>query len=359
MKKLILGLIFSLLFATTVYAAGFKTADGKKYLINDNGEAVTGWITEDYRPAGEAPEAWKTAVYYAEADGAVAVKKWLQIPVTDAGTVQNYWFYFGDTGKKVYNNRDTESLNRLIDGKNYAFAADGHMMTGWAKVKDSDDDVSGWRYYQADGTCQPRGWFEAPVNASLDIEGAKAGKKAWFYSGENGRVEHSSLVSVDKNSKNKYLFNEFGEMVTGLVIVSFESGTRVSEIQPVRTLNEVEGAKGCGDTDDKTGLYLFGDDGLMKTGKQLLTIEGQECQFFFTNSGSRIGKGFSGVQGSRYYTDGVMVKADPVSKLEIIDLKNGKQALLNSEGVVFTSGTHKDADGNKYKVKNGVVEQVD
>ena len=97
----------------------------------------------------------------------------------------------------------------------------------------------------------------------------------------------------------------------------------------------------------------------MQIGKHEIMIEGQPCQFYFTTSGNRAGKGFTGVQNSHLYTDGVLTKADKDAKLEIIDLKNGKQALLNSSGVVYTSGTHKDGDGTKYKVKNGVVEVVD
>lgn len=357
MKKLVIACIFTLLFATTVYAAGFKTADGKKYLVNENGENVTGWITEEYKSAGDAAEAWKNAAFYAEQDGSAAVNKWLQIPVSDGGQTQNYWFYFGSGGRKIYNNKDAECLDYKIGDKNYAFANDGHMVTGWARVKDADDDISGWRYYLADGTRQPSGWFKAVPSASLNAEAAKAGTEVWYYADTNGKIAASELKSIDKN---KYLFNGAGEMVKGLVIVAFDGGNScVSDIEYVTTLADVENAKGCGDDTTRTGLYCFGEDGAMRVGKQVITIEGQECHFFFTTSGNRMGKGVTGVQNSHLYTDGVLTKADKDAKIEVIDLKNGKQALLNSEGVVYTSGTHKDGDGTKYKVKNGVVEIVD
>lgn len=357
MKKLALAFVLSLIFATTVYAAGFKTVDGKKCLLKDNGEYVTGWITEEYNPAGENPEAWKSAAFYAEQDGSVAVNKWLQIPVSDGGQTQNYWFYFGSGGRKIYNNKDAECLDYKIDNNNYAFAVDGHMVTGWARVKDADDDISGWRYYLPDGTRQPSGWFKAVPDANLNAEAAKAGTEVWYYADANGKIASNAIKLIDKK---KYLFNEAGEMVKGLVIVAFDGGNSyVSGVEYVKTLDDVESAKGCGDDTTKTGLYYFGDDGTMKVGKQVITIEGQECHFFFTTSGNRMGKGVTGVQNSHLYTDGVLTKADKDAKLEIIDLKNGKQALLNSSGVVYTSGTHKDGDGTKYKVKNGVVEIVD
>lgn len=357
MKKLVLAFILTLLFATTVYAAGFKTVDGKKCLVNDNGEYVTGWITEEYKPAGDDAEAWKRAAYYAEADGTVAVRKWLQLPVSDAGQTRNYWFYFGDGGRKTCNASDSECMNRLIDGKNYAFANDGHMVVGWAKVKDDDDNVSGWRYYREDGTRQPEGWFRAVPDPNLDPEAAKNGTMLWYYAGENGKVVSNALKAI---GSKKYLFNDRGGMVTGLVIVSFDGGnSSVSGIEYVKTQDEVESAKGCGDGESKTGLYLFGEDGVMQVGRHEIMIEEQPYQFYFTTSGNKAGKGFTGIQNKHLYTDGILTKADKDAKLEIIDLKNGKQALLNSEGVVYTSGTHKDGDGTKYKVKNGVVEIVD
>ncbi|MDO4939277.1 MAG: hypothetical protein Q4E54_04875 [Lachnospiraceae bacterium] len=347
MKKLVLGIIFSLIFATTVYAAGFKTVDGRKVLYNDNGELAVGWITEDYRDSG-ASDAWKSAVYYAEADGTVAVKKWLQIPVQDGAETKNYWFYFGDGGRKVYNNGDGEYKDVKIGDASYAFANDGHMVTGWAKVKDDDDNISGWRYYRADGSRQPKGWFMVPSVANP--------QGAWYYADDNGKVAANALKEI---GKVKYLFDDNGEMVTGLVAVAFESGARVSGIEHIRTLNELEGAKGSGDDETRTGIYCFADDGSMQIGGLTVVIEDTEVQCYFNTSGNKAGKGFTGIHNNRNYIDGILTGADKDIGLEIIELKNGKQGLLNYAGVVFTSGIHSDGNGTKYRIKNGVVEVVD
>lgn len=348
LKKLVFGIIFSLIFATTVYAAGFKTVDGKKVLFNDNGEVVTGWITEDLRAAGQA-DGWKNAAYYAEPDGTVAVNKWLKLTVQDGGANKEYWFYFGNGGRKIFNNGDSECKEFKIGDTGYAFANDGHMVTGWAKVKADDDNVSGWRYYRADGSRQPKGWFQV---ASSD-----GTKGPWYYTDENGKLYSNAIKEIDKV---RYLFDENGAMVTGLVVVSFDGGnSHVSSVEHIRTLNELEGAKGTGDGETKTGLYYFADDGSMQVGKHTLLIDNNEVQFYFTVNGSKMGKGFTGIQNNRNYVDGVLTGADKDAKLEIIELKNGKQALLNSAGVVFTSGVHTDGDGTKYRVKNGVVEIVD
>ena len=347
-KKLVFGIIFSLFFAMTVYAAGFKTVDGKKVLLNDSGEVVTGWITEDLRAAGQA-DAWKNAAYYAESDGTVAVNKWLKLTVQDGGANREYWFYFGNGGRKIFNNGDSECKEFKIGNTAYAFANDGHMVTGWAKVKADDDNVSGWRYYRADGSRQPKGWFQV---ASSD-----GTKGPWYYTDGNGKLYSNAIKEIDKV---RYLFDENGAMVTGLVAVSFDGGnSNVSSVEHIRTLNELEGAKGTGEDETKTGLYYFADDGSMQVGKHIIMIDDTEVQFYFTVSGSKMGKGFTGIQNNRNYVDGILTGADKDAKLEIIELKNGKQALLNSSGVVYTSGVHTDGDGVKYRVKNGVVDVVD
>ena len=41
---LVLTVVFSILFATAAFAAGFTTVDGQRYLKDEKGENITGWL---------------------------------------------------------------------------------------------------------------------------------------------------------------------------------------------------------------------------------------------------------------------------------------------------------------------------
>ena len=355
---------FSILFASSAFAAGFTTVDGQRYLKDEKGENITGWLDEELTPLGSAGDVWKQATYYLQPDGTLAVDKWVQIAVTDPEETnqnQTYWFYFSSAGKKVHNDGDKNCKERKIGDKYYAFADDGHMLTGWVDTVGGAETAADMRYYNADGSRQGKGWFRAIPSKQFNELAHNDEQPGWFYAGDNGKVFHNALKTI--NNK-KYLFDDGGQMVSGLVFVSFTNGTEteLAGVQSISNGDELEGIKGSGAGDEKTGLYYFGDeatDGAMKYGHQVLEIDGQPVDLWFKKSGKNAGKGVTGIEAGKYYIDGVIEKADKDAKYEIRTLDNGKEFLLSSTGAAITSGTKTDGDGNKWRVKNGHVEQVD
>ena len=359
---LVLTVVFSILFATAAFAAGFTTVDGQRYLKDEKGENITGWLDEDLAPLGSAGDGWKQATYYLQPDGALAVDKWLQIEVTDPDETnqnQKYWFYFTSAGKKVHNDGDKNCKERKIGDKYYAFADDGHMLTGWVDTVGDSETAADMRYYNEDGSRQGKGWFRAIPSKQFNELAHNDEQPAWFYAGDNGKVFHNALKTI---GNKKYLFDDGGQMVSGLVFVQFTNGTEteLSGVQSINNGDELEQFRG--DTgDDKTGLYYFGDeatDGAMKYGHHVIQIDGQPVDFFFKKSGKNAGKGVTGIEGGKYYDGGFIEKADKDAKYEVVTLENGKQFLLSSSGAAITSGTRTDGDGVKWRVKNWHVEQV-
>ena len=364
LPRLVLTVVFlSILFASAAFAAGFTTVDGQKYLKDEKGENITGWLDEDLMPLGSTCDGWKQATYYLQPDGTLAIDKWLQIEVTDpemANQNQTYWFYFMNSGKKVHNDGDKACKERRIGDKYYAFADDGHMLTGWVDTVGDAETAADMRYYNEDGSRQGKGWFRAIPSKQFDELAHNDEQPAWFYASDNGKIFHNAIKTI--NNK-KYLFDYGGPMVSGLVFVSFNTdpATEPAGVQSINNGDELESIKGSGSGDDKTGLYYFGDeatDGAMKYGHHVLQIDGQPVEFFFKKSGKNAGKGVTGIEGGKYYVDGVIEKADKDAKYEVVTLDNDKEFLLSSTGAAITSGTRTDGDGVKWRVKNWHVEQV-
>lgn len=363
-KTIILATLFTILLATTAFAAGFTTVDGQKYLKNEQGENITGWLDEELNPLGTTGDVWKQATYYLQPDGALATDKWVEIEVADPDQTNNnqkYWFYFTSSGKKVHNDGDKNYRERKIGDKYYAFADDGHMLIGWQDTVGDSETAADMRYYNADGSRQGKGWFSAIPSKQFNEQAHNDEQLAWFYAGDNGKVYHNALKTI---GNKKYLFDDGGQMVGGLVFVSFTSGTEteLAGVQSINNMDELEGIKGSGGGDDKTGLYYFGDgatDGAMKYGHHVIQIDGQPVDFYFKKSGKNAGKGVTGIEGGKYYIDGIIEKADKDAKYEIVTLENGHEFLLSSTGAAITSGTKTDGDGTKWRVKNWHVEQVE
>ena len=69
-------------------------------------------------------------------------------------------------------------------------------------------------------------------------------------------------------------------------------------------------------------LYYFGsgDDGAMKTGKQTVTIDGEDYSFLFNKSGSSKGAGKLGIDDDKYYLGGMLLKASKDDKYSVIKI---------------------------------------
>ena len=136
----------------------FRTIDGKRYAFDDDGKMLYGWVKDGERVTDE--DDWVDAVYYLGSwdDGAMKTG-WQKIYVHDAleDDDMDHWFYFKSNGKK-----QTDNLNKKINGKKYGFDDRGVMTYEWTIATGSGASVSDWKYFNSpeDGARATKGWFK-------------------------------------------------------------------------------------------------------------------------------------------------------------------------------------------------------
>ncbi|WP_077612301.1 cell wall-binding protein [Clostridium sp. Marseille-P2415] len=337
--------------SSTSNAASFKTVNGKKYIFDDEGKMLYGWINSNgERETGD--EKWQEGVYYCgdENDGAQAVG-WAYLDIIDnnyetdnegmsSSNVfddenQTRWFYFKGNGKKM-----VDEKGKTINGKKYSFDEYGRMNAEWVVYDASPttatasqgtaDYSSNWRYYGTpeDGARVTKGWFKVVPDENLYEDKYNDDEDYWYYSDKDGKLVASEIKSI--NGK-KYAFDSYGRMKDGLKFIKFEDGstTKIEEILADDTRDDAKF-----DTEDNfkesankllsEGYYCYyfgnGDDGSMKTNKQSVEVDGESFNFLFNKSGSYKGAGKSGVDNSKYYMAGMLMKADKDDKYAVLKI---------------------------------------
>lgn len=338
-------------------SASFKTINGKKYIFDDEGKMLYGWIDENGERKTD-DDKWQEGVYYCgdENDGAQKIG-WAYLDIVDNGWEteaeytssknvfddenQTRWFYFKSNGKKM-----TEEKGKTINGRKYGFDVYGRMNAEWivygatpATASAGDADYTKkWRYYGSpeDGARVTKGWFKVVPDENLNKEKYDDDEDSWYYSDKDGNLVASEIKTI--NGK-KYAFDEYGRMKDGLKFIKFEAGstTKIADILSDDSGYDFnyEGAPdGKFDTGDAFkasanaltaagySCYYFGSgsDGAMKTNKQSITIDGDSFTFLFNKSGSTKGAGKTCVDDKKYYLAGMLLTADKDDKYAVIKI---------------------------------------
>lgn len=339
--------------------ASFKTVNGKKYIFDDEGKMLYGWV-DDSGDRVTGDDDWREGVYYCgdENDGAQRVGQWEYLDIVDNNydsspeigvssdnlfddEDQTRWFYFKTNGKKM-----VDENGKTINGRKYSFDDDGRMNAEWVNWKStptestvstgtitatqgSADYTKEFRYYGSpeDGARITKGWFQVVPDSYLSTDDYDDDENNWYYSDKDGKLVASEIKTI--NGK-KYAFDSYGVMQDGLVAIKFE-GTSTTKIDDVQGDDDIAGYHF--DTEDEFkdnvsdlytimnySLYYFGNgsDGAMKTGKQNITIDGDSFSFLFNKSGSSKGQGKFGVDDDKYYLGGMLMKADKDDKYSVV-----------------------------------------
>ncbi len=341
--------------------ASYKTINGKKYIFDDEGKMLYGWIDDNgERVTGD--DDWRDGVYYCgdENDGAQRAGQWEYLDITDnnyddtsAGVSSNNlfddeeqtrYFYFKTNGKKM-----TKEKGKTINGKKYSFDVDGRMNAEWVNwdaspsttvatagtatdsetTQGSSKYTEGYRYYgdPENGARVTKGWFQVVPDSYLSQGDYDDDETNWYYSDKDGKLVASEIKTI--NGK-KYAFDSYGVMQDGLVAIKF-AGNSTTDIADIEgdddlsaynfdTEDEFKDNVSGLYTDADYRLYYFGDgdDGAMKTGKQNLDIDGDSFSFLFNKSGSTKGQGKFGVDDDKYYLGGMLLKADKDDKYSVV-----------------------------------------
>lgn len=300
----------------------------------------TGWVDDD--------------TYYTNADGVMQIGwAYLEDPddtKKDDDEVKpgdddedHHWYYFQSSGKKYVPSLGGAKYKQYkIDGTYYCFDENGAMQTGWVDMGNSSG-FANYRYYQSNGQVQT-GWLSTTPPEEDDYNLDLGSDVQWYYFSSNGepkvgpKISDASTSNLVRINNITYLFNEKGNPVYGLR--RLEVGT--------------SGQYAC---------YFFGADkatsSVVKGKGNVVEGDGTTGQFYFTDSGNKAGRGYSGVEDGFLYYMGKLQKADSGTKYEVIEV-NDKNYLVTTSGKVVKSSTVKDANGTKFKTSSaGVVTEVD
>lgn len=280
----------------------WQTINDKWYYFNSDGHMVTG-----------KAEIEDATYYLGNADDGVMKTGWIQLEEnTDDPEENTSWYYFDRNGKMVAN-----QIDKKIEGSYYTFV-NGKMQTGWFKLPESDspvatasdadassDSAKGFQYYDKETGRRANGW--------MNIEGApgvSTPDEVYNFHFKNGKPLYAETgIQVFTVASNKYGFNTKGEMQTGLKVVTLENS--------------------------ETANFLFGTDGVMKAGKQVIYNEDldQSQTWFFYTDGSRKGQGFHGFRDNAIYEYGLRKDADADVRFAPVSFQD-KQYLVNTSGII-------------------------
>lgn len=324
------------------YVDGWKNISNKYYYFNPQGEMQTGWLDDNN--------------YYAGDDGAMRTG-WLYLTDPkddDSGddktvpfeeNTNKHWYYFQSSGKKFAPDSSGGDYKvSKIDGIYYCFDGNGKMQTGWVNMGDKDDgSFENYRYFDSTSGKVRTGWYSTKPpeddNSSFDFDD----EVQWYYFSNTGipkvgpAIEDASTKDLVKINGITYLFNDKGNPVYGLR--KLRSGTG-----------------------DDYLTYYFGADkstsSVVKGKVNVIEGDGTKSEYYFTESGSKAGRGFTGVKNGYLFYQGKLQQADRGSKYETINVDN-KTYLVNGSGKISKSA-NVNVNGTKYKTNsNGEIIQID
>ena len=336
-----------------------KTIDGKKYLFNEGGQMLSGWINEEgetYNEYDSDTDPFVGFCYFAgdETDG-VLREGWTAYEdgsVEDRYYLRNtLWFYFRPSdNKKVQSNNETEFNTKVINGNKYAFDDNGVMVEGWDSdtldVENTDNALRTKKYFMEEGSdvgrMAKREWVFAVPSMKQNLDDHDQEIERWFYSTSGGDVVKGVMKKINNNF---YIFNSEGIMKTGLCIV--EKGTRkyVDSIDAEKTdaldfiisRHYVSTDKTSGsqlfeifddstqtifyfaeeedDSDDKDGNASSRPLGRRKVGESQIAFADDNYSFVSKPNGE-----YEGYKDKRYYQNGIKLKAESALGLVFVFL---------------------------------------
>ena len=327
-----------------------KVIDGKKYLFNENGQMMSGWINESGDRFNDLDDTeadpFEGYCYYAgdETDGVLREgwAAWEEGSTDDRYYLKDtIWFYFKTSdNKKVQSTRTDTLLKRTINGRQYAFDSNGVMVEGWdAEALDpnnQDASVNASRYYLEEGPIEngrlaKKEWIFAVPSQKQDLDDHDAEVKRWFYSNGSGDVVKTTMKKINRDY---YAFDKNGIMKSGLCVITKGTKNYVNTIDAERTdgkdfiisrhyisAETSSGASVFDVFDDKTQtIYYFEMDeedtenyGKRKYLNAVVPFGDDDYEFYSKHTGE-----YEGVKDKKYYQNGIKLKADKSAGLGLV-----------------------------------------
>lgn len=202
--------------AVTSFAADGWTKENEQWVYYENGTMAVDQLVEE-----------DDDLYYVNGEGAMVKNTWVKVENEEQDDTEDpaeFHFYYMQANGKAYKAGDSGKTKfKTIDGKRYAFDADGKMLYGWVNGESerlTDDDA--WNanaadediYYLGnwDDGAMKTGWQKLTV---YDAE-TEEDEEYWFWFKSNGKkytAEAGSDVKLNKTiNGKKYGFDERGVM---------------------------------------------------------------------------------------------------------------------------------------------------
>ncbi|MBE5980960.1 MAG: cell wall-binding protein [Paenibacillaceae bacterium] len=361
--------------ATNNSSPSFKTINGKKYIFNDEGKMLYGWIDENGQRLTD-DNAWRAGngVYYCggENDGAQTVG-WASLNIKDDqwetkdndlakgvssqdtfdDEEQDRWFYFKSNGKKMYDKK-----GETINGKKYSFDIDGRMNADWVNWEATQTTATnasgtrtatqtqgnatyteGFRYYGSpeDGARKTKGWFQVVPGSYLNEGDYNDDSENWYYADKDGKLVAGQIKTI--NSK-RYAFDNNGAMIDGYKFILLDADNRTiaatakkdDKDHPYDTTDNFKANASYWENQNYK-FYYFGSssEGFIKTNKQTIALDGENNSFLLNKSGTYKGAGKTGIDNKKFYQSGMLLTADKDDKYAVI------KAVYNADGTLYSA----------------------
>ena len=345
-----------------------KNINGKKYLFDQEGYMLYGWLGEDSNLVAD-DNAWETAVYYYGGfDDGSAQYGWVQLPVLDNDGEKTYWFYFDSNGKVQRNKK------KVINGVTYYFDEKGRMIEDWSSaskttrvtaspsftgvVRPTDSIV----YVNGDGGARKNQWIWAVPTEDYDGDDYNDDSASWWWADNSGKVATDTIKKIKGKT---YAFDSIGRMVSGLQrSFTGRNGFSAHSDVPNTPLQRLSGEDyitkvtlGAGEN-----IYFFSDDyekdGSRKTGYQKVAFDDDTYQMYFNNNGTAANGYVAKIK--KYCNKGIVLAADNDTSnygFIAVDSADIKKLAFDSTVVEYAS-TDGQAVGDKVLVNSaGTVQK--
>lgn len=345
-----------------VVTDGWRTINNQRYHFDTDGTMSYGWFTDDdnlYYLGDENDGAAKTGWLNLEYDEDEGQEDGEVAEVSTSGK----WFYFQSNGRAIKAANADSYVNRTINNSRYYFDENGVMATGWVAIADRQDGdmtgISTLKYFGDENSGQmARGWVyltddpedsddddefsfgvASASNAPINTQNYEGGDGAWYYFDNNGVPKYFNenaatiTAATTRINGNRYFFDQYGRMKSGLIGFTLADGTVVSAYF------------GADDT-----------DGSMKTNRQTSVIEedGEQSMFYFTSNGS-----YTGVRNDYLYYQGKRVEAEYGEDYQVFEV-DGRLYLVNESGRIQDTNRFYRVGGEYYyEYNNGTIYYVD
>lgn len=240
-----------------VATEGWRTINNRRYHFDSDGIMQYGWLSDEENlyylgdeNDGAAKTGWLNLEYDEEdgqEDGTVAEQ-------SSTGT----WFYFQENGRAIKAAGDNSYVNRTINGSRYYFDENGAMATGWVAIEERKagdmTGISTLKYFGDTGSGQmARGWRfltddpedsedgdddfsfgPATSSNATPSEAEYDGDGAWYYFDNSGVPAYLNESATSLNNATtringeRYFFDEYGRMKSGLIGFTPKDGTTIS-----------------------------------------------------------------------------------------------------------------------------------